>query len=102
MTGIYCIEWAWGKNYSVKKPLSLVAKVHNVSMIHRAVETPEEFDKFLSTWSRRITKEFSYAILYLGFHGFPKAVQVGTGSPLRKYVRWEQIADLVADRGAEE
>ena len=104
MTGIYCIEWTWGESYSVKKPLSLVAEVHEVSKIHRVVGNAEDFGKSLTSWSRRIMKNVDYAILYLGFHGFAKGLQVQAGddSPLHKYVRWEQIADLVADRGPDE
>ena len=99
--GIYCIEATWGDGYSVKKPLSLVADVHSRALSYRAVDTFEEFEKTLSRWARRT--DWRYPILYLGFHGFPKGLQVGEGdAPLRDFVRLEQIADLVADRDDEE
>ena len=97
MTGIYCIECTWGDNYSVKGPLSLVTAVHGAPMIHRVVGSSQDFEKSLTIWSKRIMKNVKYAVLYLGFHGFAKGLQVGKDAPLRNYVRWEQIADLVAD-----
>ena len=102
VTGIYCIEATWDERHSVKKPLAFVAEAHEAGrLIHRRVGTPEEFERALSLWARRT--DWKYPILYLGFHGFARGVQVGEGTaPLRDYVRWEQIADLVADREPDE
>ena len=102
MTGIYCIETDWDGPFSVEQPLTFLTEAHEVSFeFHGRVRSSTQFGKALRGWIER--PDWEYSLLYLGFHGFERGVQVGRGSaPLRDYVRLEQIADLVAHHGHEE
>ena len=96
MNGIFCIETPWEyPNVSVKHALKFVATYHNAPIEHRVAETPERLNDHLESWADR--SDWTYPILYLGFHGFDKGIQANSGEPGRSlwdFVRLEQLADF--------
>jgi len=79
--GVFCLEGDWhsdfGRRSSVKPILDLLDQndTRRVPHIYRDVGTSEELDFYLAKW---VQKQYSrYKILYLGFHGVPRAILVG-------------------------
>ena len=101
--GVYCIETPWTEFPSVEPVLSLVTKRHDAPFRHHIAGDPGRFSKHFECWADR--DDWDYAILYLGFHGFPKGVTVapddgsdGKAASLWDHVRLDQIADYAQGR----
>lgn len=79
VTGIYCIEADWDGPYSVEQPLRFLTEAHKADFeFHGRVRSSTQFGKALRGWVERT--DWEYPLLYLGFHGFERGVQVGRGS----------------------
>ena len=82
--GIFCLEacaWFGGlkDRTSVEPVLRLLetAKDYRVPYLHHDVGTRHEFDFYLEKWKQ--PRFANYPILYLGFHGTPRSIEVGEG-----------------------
>jgi hypothetical protein len=77
--GILCVEGDWEEGLfrrrSLVPVLHLVNSQWNIPFIHRTASTRDEFRAVISEWLK--AKYSTYPILYLGFHGFPGALEIG-------------------------
>lgn len=98
---IFCLEGDWWGN--LKKPSSvrpifeLVGQMKpHPKYIHRGIGTLGEFDHYLRVWTQR--KFSDHPILYLAFHGSPRALCVGDQRRRDGEVELDQIAEKLEER----
>lgn len=77
--GILCLEGDWEEGLvrrrSLVPVLDLVKSQWNIPYIHRTASTRDEFRAVIKEWLK--AKYNSFPILYLGFHGYPGAIDIG-------------------------
>ncbi|MBI4403025.1 MAG: hypothetical protein HY537_02620 [Deltaproteobacteria bacterium] len=78
--GILCLEGDWEEGLlqrrSLLPVLHLVRSQWNIPFIHRTASTRDEFRRVIHEWLK--FRYASYPILYLGFHGYPGALAIGS------------------------
>jgi len=84
--GILCLEGDWEEGLrrrrSLVPVLELLRSQWNIPFIHRTANTRDEFGRVIHEWTK--SKYGKYPILYLGFHGAPGALHIGSDVvPLR-------------------
>ena len=93
--GIFCLEGAWYPNLkyrqSVRHMLELLSSSEGTKHIYKGCATLEELQFYLTSWAQKRYRD--HPILYLAFHGKPKALKVG-----RLEIGLDQIADLLEGR----
>lgn len=77
--GILCLEGDWEEGLirrrSLLPVLHLVKSQWDIPFIHRTASTRDEFRAVIREWLK--AKYNGYPILYLGFHGYPGALEIG-------------------------
>ncbi len=92
-SGIYCIEGVWPERYetSAKPVLELLGDYHEIPTVHRIATSEKQFKSRLQQW---VNADWSFAILYLWYHGSPESISpAGDDS-----VTLENIEDILAGR----
>jgi len=84
--GILCVEGDWDEGLrrrrSLTPVLDLLKSQWNIPYIHRTASTRDEFHRVMTEWLK--SKYQSFPILYLGVHGAPGAIHIGSDKvPLR-------------------
>ena len=77
--GILCLEGDWDEGLKRRRSLvpvlDLLQGQWEIPYIHRTASTRDEFRRVIQEWLK--AKYSAYPILYLGFHGYPGAIQLG-------------------------
>ncbi len=99
--GIFCLEGDWWgvKDTTTVEPVLKLLESYSdtrTRYIHRDVGTVEEFDYYLDKWSKPAMS--SHPILYLGFHGSPGIVYVGSQKGKKGRLTLELLAERLEDR----
>jgi hypothetical protein len=90
--GVFCLEGDWEPDLrigtSVLPVLELLEKanVPSIPFIRRGIATLGEFEYYLQKWT--LKKYSGYPILYLGFHGDPGVLYVGSGREEEVSLDW--------------
>ena len=80
--GIFCLEacaWFGGlkDRTSIEPVLRALETYYKAPVLHHDVGTRAEFEFYLKKWKQ--PQFANYPILYLGFHGTPRSIEVGEG-----------------------
>lgn len=93
--GVFCLEGEWSSRLtdarSVEPLLTVLKNSNRIKLVHRRVNSPEDFRERLTQWQQK--RYSDYTLGYFGFHGTPGHLNMG-----RKRVPLEDVAECLSGR----